>query len=245
MMNFKDIIRELLIFFHIDLTKNIKYDRLTRTIIKNSLRNNSNCIDIGCHKGQILDLMIKYAPAGKHYAFEPIPYLFDELQKKYKDKAMVYPFALSDTSGKTSFQLVKNAPAYSGIKKRHYDIANPNIEEIFVELRTLDEIIPKNEIIHFIKIDVEGAEFCVLKGGKNLLKKNKPIILFEFGKGASDYYGTKPSDLFIFLTQEIGLQIFTLYGYTKAKQHLSQLEFEDLYNSEKEYYFIAVPSIEK
>lgn len=78
---------------------------------------------------------------------------------------------MSDTSGKSSFQLVKNAPAYSGIKKRHYDISNPDIEEITVKLKTLDEIIPENEIIDFIKIDVEGAEFCVLKGGKNLLKK--------------------------------------------------------------------------
>lgn len=90
-MNLRDIIREMLIFLHIDLTKNLKYDRLTKRIIKNSLKYNSNCIDIGCHKGQILDVMIQYAPAGKHYAFEPIPYLFDELQIKYKNKAVVYP----------------------------------------------------------------------------------------------------------------------------------------------------------
>ena len=244
-MNLRDIIREMLIFLHVDLTKNLKYDRITKRIIKNSLKYNSNCIDIGCHKGQILDVMIQYAPAGKHYAFAPIPYLFDELQIKYKNKAVVYPFALSDTSGKSSFQLVKNAPAYSGIKKRHYDISNPDIEEITVKLKTLDEIIPENEIIDFIKIDVEGAEFCVLKGGKNLLKKNKPIILFEFGKGASDYYGTKPSDLFSYLTEQIGLKIFTLDAYLKSKRNISQSEFEHLYISGKEYYFIAASDIKE
>ena len=34
----------------------------------------------------------------------------------------------------------------------------------------------------FIKIDVEGHDFEVLKGMKKNIKKNKPIILVEFNK---------------------------------------------------------------
>lgn len=238
-MNIKNIIRETLIFFHLDLTKNLKYDRLTNVIMKKQIQKSSNCIDVGCHKGEILHFMLKYAPNGSHYAFEPIPYMYNELVKRYGNRATIYPYALSDKSGMTSFHLVKNAPAYSGIKERHYDISNPEIVEIDVELKSLDELIPKDKRIDFIKIDVEGAEFGVLKGGIRMLKASKPIILFECGKGASEFYGTKPSDIHDFLHKEIGLNIFTLSAYINKKSALSRDDFDDHFNTNKEYYFVA------
>ena len=76
----KDTLREVLIFLHLDLTKNLKYDRLTKKILKKYLKKEYNCIDIGCHKGEILELMMHFSPEGKHYAFEPIPYLCKELK---------------------------------------------------------------------------------------------------------------------------------------------------------------------
>ncbi|HRO76908.1 MAG TPA: FkbM family methyltransferase [Crocinitomicaceae bacterium] len=240
-MKFKDFLRETLITLKIDLTKNLEYDRLTKDIIKNYVKENHNCIDIGCHKGEILDLMLKYSPNGKHYGFEPIPLLFENLTAKYTNKATILPYALSDTNGTSTFNFVKNAPAYSGIKQRKYAVKDPEIEEINVEVRTLDELISATEQIHFIKIDVEGGEFGVLKGSENLLKNNKPIILFECGKGASDFYGTKPTDLFDFLNEIVGLKIYTLKAFVKKEKALSKAEFENLFETNKEYYFVASP----
>jgi len=238
-MIIKDILRNLLIFFHLDITKNLQYDRLTKIIMKKVINRTSNCIDIGCHKGEILNMMIRYAPEGKHYAFEPIPYFFAELEKRFKERASIFPYALSDRRGYSTFQFVKNAPAYSGLKRRKYDISHPEIEEITVEVKTLDEVIPMDEKIDFIKIDVEGAEFGVLKGAKKLLLQNKPTILFECGKGASDYYGTNPHEIYEFLTQEIGLKIFMLTACIKNKFPLTKDEFEDCYQTNAEYYFVA------
>ena len=238
-MALKDSIRELLIDLHLDLTKNLEYDRLTRVILKKSLSTNHNCIDIGCHKGEILDLMLMYAPDGKHFGFEPIPYLFEKLETKYKGLATIYPYALSNESGTTEFNLVKNAPAYSGIKERKYDIKNPEIEKIQVAVKTLDEVIPQDQKVHFIKIDVEGGEFGVLKGASQLLKKNQPIILFECGKGGSDYYGTKPNELYDFISTEIGLKIYTLKSFIKKDKALSSAQFVNHFESNKEYYFVA------
>jgi FkbM family methyltransferase len=235
----KDAIREIFIFLHLDITKNLKYDRLTRKILKKCLKKDHNCIDVGCHKGEILSIMLQYSPEGKHYGFEPIPYLFKNLENTFKNKAKILPYALSDSNGETTFQLVKNAPAYSGLRRRKYHIENPEIEEIKVELKTLDEIVSKDEKINFIKIDVEGGEFGVLKGAKNLLQRNKPIVLFECGKGASDYYGTTPVDLFKFVSGEIGLKIYTLQSFINGNQPISEVEFENYFNTNKEYYFIA------
>lgn len=235
----KNAIKEVLILLRIDLTKNIKYDRLTNIILKRYVTDSTNCIDVGCHKGEILDVMLRYAPNGKHFAFEPIPYLFKALKEKFAARATVYPYALSDNSGRTTFQLVKNAPAYSGIKRRKYDIDNPEIEEIEVEVMTLDEIIPDTLSIQLVKIDVEGGELGVLKGAKQLLKRNLPIVIFECGKGASEYYGTTPADVFDYMANEIGLKVFTLEAFIAQKSSLSKSEFEHLYESGQEYYFVA------
>ncbi len=238
-MSFKNTIRTTLNFLHLDLTKNLEYDRLTKLIMKQVIKSDSNCIDIGCHKGEILDIILQYSPNGNHFGFEPLPFLFDRLNEKYKNKATILPFALSNKDGKSTFQYVKNAPAYSGIKKRKYDIVNPEIEEINVELKKLDDVIPSNTKIDFIKIDVEGAELGVLKGSKKLIKKYKPTIIFEFGLGASDFYGTSPEDIFNLLTKEVGLQIFSLRSFLKNDSSLDLKEFEHYFNNNKEYYFIA------
>ncbi len=108
-----------------------------------------------------------------------------------------------------------------------------------MNLKALDKIISLNKKIHFIKIDVEGGEFEVLKGAKKLLKLNKPLVLFEFGKGASDYYGTTPLDLFNFISNEVGLKIYTLQSFIKNKQPTKEDEFVNYYNTNEEYYFVA------
>lgn len=237
-MSPKNLIRSILNFLHLDLTKNLEYDRLTKAIMKKVIRENSNCIDVGCHKGEILKYILKLSSNGKHYAFEPLPQFYSYLSGHFKTKVNIFPYALSDKSRSSSFQFVKNAPAYSGINKRKYD-KPADIQEIKVELKKLDEVIPDDLKIDFIKIDVEGGEFAVLKGAKQLLKKNKPVVIFECGLGASDYYGTKPDELYTFLTEDVGLKISLLISYTENANSLSGREFVDHYNNKKEYYFIA------
>ena len=234
----KSVIRNILTWLKLDLTKNLEYDRLTRLIIKKHVKENSNCIDVGCHKGEISDLFLKYAPHGQHYCFEPIPNFFSLLKEKYGNSVQLFPFALAEEDGVTTFQYVKNAPAYSGIKQRKYDISNPVIEEIEVELKQLDHVISDKTSIDLIKIDVEGAEFGVLKGGKAVILKNKPVVIFECGLGASDYYGTDPSVLYSFIIKELTMKVSTLKSFVNNKESLSESDFLDLYNRNAEYYFV-------
>lgn len=238
-MTLKDLVREILIQLRLDLTKNLKYDRLTRIIIKRTVNQKSVCIDVGCHKGEILDLILKESPNLKHYGFEPIPVLYNNLLAKYKDKAHIYNCALSDEKGETTFNYVKNAPAYSGIKQRKYAVENPDIETLHVKLERLDDIIPEAEKIDLIKIDVEGGEFNVLKGAVKLIQKNKPYIIFETGLGASEFYGTKPEELYDFFEIVLQSKIYTLQKWIDDKSYLSKEEFLKLYNTNAEYYFIA------
>jgi FkbM family methyltransferase len=179
----KNCIRESLTLLGIDLTKNIKYDRLTRAIIARVLSKNSNCIDVGCHKGEILDLLLKYAPSGKHYAFEPLPEMYQKLVEKYAPQSHILPYALSEREGSTTFHHVKNQPAYSGILKRKYNFKNPEVEEITVAVKTLDTLIPEEVKIDLIKIDVEGGRIRRFERGGKAFKTRPSNSHFRMWNG--------------------------------------------------------------
>ncbi len=237
----KQLLKHLFSFLNLAITRNQKYDAYTRKIIFQMLKRSSNCIDIGCHKGEILDLMIAGAPEGIKFAFEPIPELHAQLLDKYKSDpgVRVFDIALYDSKGTTNFQHVLNAPAYSGIKKRRYDGLNTEIEQIKVKTDLLDNIIPAEQKIDLIKIDVEGAEFHVMKGGKETICSNKPVIIFEFGLGAADFYDSKPHELFNFLCTECGMKISTLKAFISHAPALREEEFKRLFEEGREYYFVA------
>jgi FkbM family methyltransferase len=238
----KQVIKDILSFLHIDITLNQKYDRQTKAIMQKVLQPSSNCIDVGCHEGEMLFLMNQLAPQGSHFSFEPIPYLYEQLKQKFKGKNIYnYPFALSDKAGTATFQWVKNAPAYSGLKKRSYAVSNPIIEQIEVEVQMLDEVIPPNTRIDLIKIDVEGGEFGVLKGAKRVITENNCIVIFECGKGASDHYGTTPENIYDFIYNELNLNISLMTCWLKGQGPLSKADFKTQFEHSLNYYFIAHP----
>jgi FkbM family methyltransferase len=236
----KKILKTILIFFHIDITKNMQYDRQTLKVMGRVIREGSNCIDIGCHKGEMLEIILNFSKNGNHFVFEPIPYLNEKLHEQFNNPNInISKIALSNEKGTAVFNIVKNAPAYSGLKQRKYAIANPEIEQVSVETDLLDNIIPKEINIDFIKIDVEGAEYPVMQGAAETIRRCKPVIIFEFGLGASDYYGTKPEMVYDLLNGTCGLKIFTLYNWLKGKSSLTKDEFRELYENSREYYFLA------
>ncbi len=234
----KQFVRNLSINLGLDLTKNLRYDRLTNVILKKCLKSASNCIDVGCHKGQLLEEMINLAPSGEHFAFEPLPHLFQDLQHRFGEQATILPYALSSQSGSASFQFVKEMPAYSGLRQRSYDGKSPKVEEIKVEKRTLDSVVPSSYQVDFMKIDVEGAEMDVLLGAPTLIDRSQPIILFECGIGAIDHYGYNARKVFDTL-RALDLSVNTLDQWINHLEPLKYEDFSQLYETQAEYYFIA------
>ena len=236
----KRTLKKLIKKIPIAFTKNQQYDRQTNRIIKQLCTSNTNCVDIGAHKGEVLDTMLKYAPSGIHYAFEPIPLMYNVLKEKYRNNANcnISDIALSDTRGNSTFNFVVSNPSYSGLVKRKYDRENEEDTTIEVKTDLLDNVLPAGYKVDLMKIDVEGGEYLVMKGAINTIKKHRPFIIFEHGLGASDYYGNTPEQVFSLLN-DCGLYISTLKNWLKGKEKLSIDAFKQLYNSNKEYYFIA------
>ena len=235
----KEILKKLIKSLPIAFTRNQRYDKLTKKIIKTICKADSNCVDVGCHKGEVLDIMRKYAPEGKHFGFEPIPDLYIDLVEKYSGTTVkIYDFALSNNYGTATFNYVVTNPSYSGLIKRKYD--NPHEEDTSIVVKTekMDTVIPLNTKVDLIKIDVEGGELLVLEGAVEILKRDKPVVIFEHGIGASDYYGSSPDKIHNLFTN-CKMKIFTLENFLNKGKQLTLAEFEKQYYNQVNYYFVA------
>jgi FkbM family methyltransferase len=159
------------------------YDRLTIEIARNALLGKhllggGNSIDVGAHYGSILKSLVKFSPAGSHWAFEPIPHLAKQLRKRFPG-VTVEQLALADYTGRTEFHFLPGSPAYSSLLTRPEIETGQLVRELSVDVRRLDDCIPENVPIAFIKIDVEGAEAGVLRGATEILKRDQPVVVFE------------------------------------------------------------------
>jgi len=219
---------------------NTLYDQQTAEIMRRTLAADSTCVDVGCHTGSILREMLHYSPQGTHYAFEPIPALYQNLVAAFPN-VKLYNLALSNVAGETTFQHVTSNPGYSGLKQRRYDRPNEIIEQIQVRTELLDHIVPADVTIRLMKIDVEGAELQVLEGAGETVRRCRPIVIFEHGLGASDHYGTTPEQIFAFF-EERGMLVSSMGRYLEGAAALGLSEFSRQFYNGENFYFMAYPA---
>jgi len=154
--------------------------------ILDQVESGQTVFDIGAHKGGYLYHFVnKVGRSGKVYAFEPQTVLYNYLVRMkaaFKwDNVIIDHKALSDINGAASLYIPANhgrpsSPGASIVSSENF--GDYKTEEITTE--TLDSYCLKNDIKpDFLKIDVEGNELKVFKGGMAVLSKYRPKILFE------------------------------------------------------------------
>src|SRR5918995_6449124 len=141
-------------------------------------------IDIGAHIGLYTIISSKRVGAnGKVVAIEADPSNFEMLNSNIKLNQLtnVTPLNYAVYSKETKIKLYLPGEE-SGYTMHHSIMSNrARTEDKFVEVNanTLDYILQSKGItdVNWVKIDVEGAEFEVLKGATNVLSKSKDIAL--------------------------------------------------------------------
>lgn len=114
-------------------------------------------------------------------SIEPDEVCFAALRTRYGwDKGVCLEnIALGDRSGVGTFFVEEDGSAYNTLNEKERDwlvsMHKQNIREVSVPVATLDNMIAKYGTPDFLKIDVEGGEFAVLKG----LSRPVPVICFE------------------------------------------------------------------
>lgn len=135
--------------------------------------------DIGANTGYYGILAATQFNATVH-SFEPIPEHVACIKESARingvqDRVTTYTLALG--SAKDSLEL---SLAGSGSTLTKDFLGNSSLQTLKVAVETLDSLnLPAP---HFIKIDVEGYEWEVLQGAKEVISKHKPVCFIEIAK---------------------------------------------------------------
>lgn len=215
-----------------------RYDRQLAAIARRVLRPNSNTVDIGAHRGAVLADFLRLAPLGTHFAIEPVPEHAQYLVKRFP-AARVLALALSDAPGEGEFFHVVTRPTRSGLRRVEYPSRDEQVVPIVVPIARLDDVIPADLCISLIKVDVEGGEFGVLAGGMELIRRDRPMIVFEHGLLAERHYSVPSSKIYSLLADDLGYKITTMKRWLEGRGGLGQADFENEVRAHGGHYFVA------
>jgi FkbM family methyltransferase len=147
-------------------------------------------IDIGSHQGEFISRFLKNKNVKKFYCFEPNSFLFKNLIKQYRtnkkiillNKALgeckaikklflsnlTYNSSMSEFNKNSKYLKLKNLILQEGVNKNFSKVSQI----------TFDKYFKKNNIKNsFLKLDVEGYEYNVLRGATNKIKDIKYILI--------------------------------------------------------------------
>ncbi|MES1981377.1 MAG: FkbM family methyltransferase [Pseudomonadota bacterium] len=145
-------------------------------------------LDVGANAGHVALAGLKTYPDSRVICFEPVSATFDMLRQNlaaYGDRVILFNQALSDTNGSseinvTSFHGANSLEPQSALHKNF----NPHVREVGTEkiaLVRLDDVAAEFPTGHIdiLKIDVEGHELSVLKGGARFIAAQVDAIIIE------------------------------------------------------------------
>ena len=142
-------------------------------------------LDIGANTGQFARHIRHLLPEAMIYSFEPLAECFEELKAAFAeaDKFTAFNVALSDQTGELPFE--RNEYSQSSSFLRMADLhrqAFPftkNTDPVAVRARRLDDL--SREIVIqeplLVKIDVQGYEDHVLRGGEVAIRRARVIVV--------------------------------------------------------------------
>ena len=135
-----------------------------------SCSNNEIFIDCGAFDGWSIKGFIEFC-GGKYdkiYSFEPIPSQYENTLININE------------AGIKRVELIQkgvwNCKGVSNFVSNGGGSRIDNEGTIPVELVSIDEVIPENEKVTFIKMDIEGAESQALQGAVNTIRRCKPKL---------------------------------------------------------------------
>jgi FkbM family methyltransferase len=153
------------------------YEPALTSLVRENLKKDMVFYDLGAHWGYFTLLAsVAVGTGGKVYSFEPMQKNYARLKENINvnklDIVESYKIAASDKNGVVRFSDSEDSFANSYMTK--ISISN----HLLVETIKLDTFIYENNHMppNFIKIDVEGAEFDVLKGAQKTINEFMPTI---------------------------------------------------------------------
>lgn len=190
-------------------------------ILRGMDRDISVAFDIGANVGDVSLYMLHYFSHATVYGFEPCTVTYDRLLSNVKkagycDRFRPYRLGFFDEETEGTLQVASAHGANSLIASGdEYRAMNPHVTNIATEqipLMRLDDFVVREGIGHIdlVKIDVEGVEQQVLKGGAKTFASRVDTVVMEISfvrqpRGDGEYihlfqllqeYGFAPAEIY-------------------------------------------------
>lgn len=136
-------------------------------------------LDIGANIGCTALLFSKLADVV--HAFEPSPTTYRLLQRNTcdADNVVTHNIGLGEMPGESELTFAANNRSGGFVSDKTKASSGHTVEKIVIDTlnNTISKLALKN--IDFIKIDVEGFEANVIKGGREVLAHHRPAVVLE------------------------------------------------------------------
>ena len=153
--------------------------------------------DVGANVGYYTWLTKSLAPGAEVRMFEPDAdnalLIRETMRRTGANGIVLREVAVSDVQGQQRFVCDELSGSTGGIEgtesifsERQWSVSG---QTILVDTVTLDQERSRAETVDLIKIDVEGHEEAVIRGGSETLERDQPILIFECFHGATEITG--------------------------------------------------------
>jgi FkbM family methyltransferase len=193
-INFLININILIVSFLLGIFDQIYQIKIIKKLKKIFHKKINVVFDVGAHKGEFTNLILKNFSVNSMELFEPNHKNFEYLRNKIKqDKININNYALGEKEEEKKFKLMKetSSSTLSEINKEtkyfrrknfilNLGLSSEIFKEINIKINDGLKIIKEKKIdsIDLLKIDTEGHEYFVLKGFQEYISKIK-VIFFE------------------------------------------------------------------
>lgn len=169
---------------------NGNYERKYIDLFCSKVQERDVVVDVGAYIGYFSLLASeRVGDEGCVYAFEPVPRNYERLLRNINENQAKnikpFMFGLSDRNEILSIKMPGDNPGESTLSEKSWTelFTDKETKKSMVKAKFLpfDEFYKINNVdnVNVIKIDVEGAEFKVVKGMKNTLKHSNPKLFME------------------------------------------------------------------
>ena len=149
-------------------------------------------LDIGAHSGQFRGWAKRVWPDVPIWMIESNPLHERTLENLIRFSNDQYLIAsMGDEEREVTFYTRSDKPHTEGnsyYKEHNYWDIPQLVQETKVTLQKLDNLFENDAVFDIIKVDTQGSEIDILKGGKDLVSKAQAIILevsfIEYNEGA-------------------------------------------------------------
>ena len=173
--------------------------RVVRAVVKRGM----NCLDLGANLGYFTVLLgTIVGRTGRVYAFEPFPSNCDLLSRNIRENHLeavvqVHRIAAYDKDGDCTlhFRADDLNDNYGSMFVAEDQGMTAGLASLKCTGRRVEEVLPSDRPIHFVKMDIEGGEVRALRGMSRILERDHPIIVAELNEQGLVNAGHKPEEL--------------------------------------------------